>query len=59
MKKLLSPEDIQRFLAKRFTNQHRAWLGGDGSWPLPVSLGMPAEADVVRDAAGVRQWVDA
>ena len=58
-KKLLLPRDVIDFLSRRYTNQHKAWLLGEGQWPLTVALGQPTEQDVTKDVSAVRQWVDA
>jgi len=58
-KKLLFPSDIRDLLTRRFSNQHRNWLRGEGEWPLGFSLAAPTEQDVLEDAAGVREWVNA
>lgn len=58
-KKLLLPKDVTDWLTRRYANQHRAWLLGDGQWPLTVNLGVPTESDVTNDTEGVRRWVDA
>lgn len=58
-KKLQFPSDIRDLLTRRFTNQHRNWLRGEGEWPLVFSLAAPTEQDVLEDAAGIREWVSA
>lgn len=58
-KKLLSPEAARDFLVRRFNNQHQGWVGGGGSWPLVVSLGVPTERDIAEDPAAVRAWANA
>lgn len=58
-KKLLLPKDVVDFLSRRYANQHKAWLLGEGQWPMTVALGLPTENDVAKDVSGVRQWVDA
>jgi hypothetical protein len=57
-KKLLSPEDARASLCRRYASQHRAWLNGEGTWPLSVLLGEPTEKTVAEDAGLVRQWVE-
>lgn len=54
------PEDVRRFLARRFQSKHREWLTGDASesqWPLEVQLGIPTEQAALRQVDGVRAWV--
>lgn len=58
-KKLLSPEAAGDFLVRRFKNQHQNWLTGEGTWPLTVNLGVPAEKDIAEDATAVRAWASA
>lgn len=58
-KKLLSPDAVRDFLVRRFNNQHRNWLLGQGSWPILVSLGLPTEEEAVADPASIRNWVQA
>ena len=57
-KKLLSPEDARAWLRRRYDAQHRAWLNGQGSWPLGVALGEPTEKAVAEDASLVRHWIE-
>ncbi|MEO8179824.1 MAG: Wadjet anti-phage system protein JetD domain-containing protein [Deltaproteobacteria bacterium] len=57
-KKLLFPEDARAWLRRRYLSQHRAWLNGEGTWPLSVLLGEPTEKTVAEDAGLVRQWVE-
>lgn len=58
-KKLLRPEAVRDFLARRYNNQHQDWLAGGGAWPLNVSLGVPLEKEVADDPGAVREWVAA
>lgn len=58
-KKLQFPYDIRELLTRRFNNQHRIWLRGEGEWPLGFSLAAPTEQDVLEDATGIREWVGA
>ncbi len=58
-KKLLLPKDAREHLLRRYNNQHKAWLLGDGQWPLSIALGIPTEKDVASDVLSVREWVDA
>lgn len=57
--KLQFPEQVKDWLVRRYNNQHRAWLEGDGEWPLTVPLGIPTESDAAANLSGVRGWVDA
>lgn len=58
-KKLLRPEAVRDFLARRYSNQRQNWLAGRGTWPLDVSLGAPMEKEVVDDPGAVRDWIAA
>lgn len=58
-KKLLTPEAVRDFLARRYHNQHRSWLAGGGVWPLRISLGAPTEKEVADEAGAVHDWVEA
>lgn len=58
-KKLLTPEAVRDFLARRYRNQRRSWLAGGGVWPLSVSLGAPTEKEVADETGVVRNWVEA
>ena len=57
MAKLLSPDAARDLLVRRFNNQHQAWLAGEGTWPLQISLGTPTEKDATEDTSSVRAWV--
>lgn len=59
MAKKLLPKDVTEWLARRYANQHKAWLLGEGQWPITVNLGIPTETDATQDIGGVRHWVDA
>jgi hypothetical protein len=56
---LLSPEDARAWLRRRYTAQHRAWLGDGGAWPLAIPLGEPTERTVSDDPRLVREWIEA
>lgn len=58
-KKLLLPEYVRTLLQRRYANQQKSWLIGEGQWPLSVALGLPTEKDVTADPTGVRRWVQA
>ena len=58
--KLLQPNDVLARLTRRFENQHRNWLKGEGEWPLRVALGLPTQEAASLDAESLRQvrsWV--
>lgn len=52
-----SPEAIRDFLIRRYRHQCRAWLRGEGQWPLVVSLGCPTEAEAQQYLDSTRAWV--
>lgn len=58
-KKLLHPEQARVFLDKRFRNQSRNWLDGEGQWPLSIGLNGPTEQDFLTDPKAVQNWVAA
>lgn len=49
------PADVRRQLERSFANQHRNWLAG-GAWPLNIPLGLPREAEAMRQPDAVRAW---
>jgi hypothetical protein len=54
----LDPAAVAAQLRRRWTNGHRAWLDGGGTWPLAILLGTPTERETRADLAGVRAWVE-
>ncbi len=53
------PEDVCHWLARRYQNQHRDWLGsagGAGRWPLEIALGTPTEQAALAQWEGVSAW---
>ena len=52
-----SPDDVRDFLQRRYRSQRRAWLQGQGSWPLSIGLGDPKESQVQPEA--LQSWVRA
>lgn len=57
-KKLLSADAARAALRRRYDAQQRAWLAGEGNWPLSIPLGDPTEKTVAHDPQLVREWVD-
>jgi len=53
---LLTKKDITDKLRKKFANNHRDWLAGNGSWPLPFALGVPSEKEAATNIQSVQQW---
>lgn len=53
------PEEICALLVRRYRNQHRSWLAGEGHWPLHIGLGRPTEEQVGEGSVNVPAWVDA
>lgn len=53
------PADVRLLLQRRFANQHRGWLSGmnaGANWPLEINLGVPTEAQAMRQPDAVRAW---
>jgi len=53
------PEDVRRWLTRRYQNQHKNWLGLEGStgrWPMEITLGTPTEQVAMAQWDGVRAW---
>lgn len=53
------PEEIRTFCARRYRNQRRHWLAGNGTWPMVLPLGCPTEAEVQTQPRAVQDWVSA
>lgn len=56
------PEDVRKFLVRRFQSKQREWLigeAGESQWPLEVPLSIPTEQAALRQVDGVRAWVSA
>lgn len=53
------PDDARELVARRYRNQRRNWLGGEGRWPLEISLGCPTEDAAMEVAAELPGWVEA
>lgn len=51
------PDAIRDFLIKRYRNQRRNWLSGQGRWPLVVTLGCPTEAEAEQSVEATRTWL--
>lgn len=56
---MLMPSDIRVAAAKRYVSQHKAWLKGEGAFPLRLPLGTLTEAQFLERPAAVREWHDA
>lgn len=56
---MLMPSDIRTAAAKRYVSQHKAWVKGEGSFPLRIPLGTPTEAQFLVRPDTVREWHDA
>lgn len=52
------PNDIRAALVRRYQNQKRIWLTGDGQWPLEFSLGTLTEENAQRQFESVRAWIE-
>src|SRR5690348_17199795 len=56
---LKRPAEVVALLGRRFATAHRSWLGspvGHHDWPVDVPLGVPTEAQALREAEAVRLW---
>ena len=53
------PEDVRDAFARRYRNQHRDWLAGEGAWPLETPLGCPTETEAGLQGGRLREWIDA
>ena len=53
---LLDPDEVGDRLRIRFRNQCRAWLSGEGVWPLRIVLGIPGQQQAMERLAQVRAW---
>lgn len=58
-RRLRFPEDVRALLAQKFRSHRRAWLAGEGEWPIVISLGCPPESEAGIAADAVRDWVAA
>ena len=54
------PDSVRLWLLRRYASRHRDWLGADPQqhWPLTIPLGMPTEAEALRQPDAVRAWAD-
>ena len=54
------PDSVRLWLLRRYASQHRDWLGAEPQqhWPLTVPLGLPTEAEALRQPDAVRAWAD-
>lgn len=52
------PDDVRLLLKRRYASQHRQWLTAQGEqpWPLRIPLGLPTEAEAMRQPEAVRAW---
>lgn len=48
---------MRDFLVRRYRHQCRAWLRGEGQWPLVIALECPTEAEAQQYVDGTRTWV--
>ena len=54
------PDSVRLWLLRRYGSQHRDWLGAEPErhWPLTIPLGLPTEAEALRQPDAVRAWAD-
>ena len=50
---------VRRELGRRYARNRKAWLSGEGEWPIAVTLGTVSEAEASRQTGYVREWVNA
>lgn len=52
------PDSVRLWLLRRYASQHRDWLGAEPErhWPLTIPLGLPTEAEALRQPDAVRAW---
>ena len=52
------PDDVRVWLQRRYASQHRQWLTiqDEPQWPLRIPLGLPTEAEALRQPEAVRGW---
>jgi len=53
------PDDVRQILQRRYKNSRRAWVDGEGQWPLAISLGIPTQLEASSAPGAVRTWVEA
>jgi hypothetical protein len=54
------PDNVRLWLLRRHAGQHRDWLVAEPErhWPLTIPLGLPTEAEALRQPDAVRAWAD-
>lgn len=54
------PDSVRLWLLRRYASQHRDWLVAESErhWPLTIPLGLPTEAEALRQPDAVRAWAD-
>ena len=53
------PEAVRDLVARRYRNQQRNWLAGEGRWPMELPLGCPREEEAQSLTANLQAWVEA
>ncbi|WP_426103612.1 Wadjet anti-phage system protein JetD domain-containing protein [Massilia sp. TSP1-1-2] len=54
------PPEVRQLLVRRFAGGAADWLAGaPGPWPMNIPLGLPTEAQALRQTDAVRAWVGA
>lgn len=56
---MLFPDDVRQSIERRYKNNHREWIDGNGKWPLAISLGIPTQREASDAKDSVRAWVEA
>lgn len=53
---LIDPDGVRERLRKVYRSSRRRWLGGTGSWPLSIPLGIPTERQACDHLTEVQTW---
>lgn len=54
------PPEVRQLLVRRFASGAPDWLAGaPAAWPMSIPLGLPTEAETLRQTDAVRAWVAA
>lgn len=56
---MLSPTEVRTWARQRLTRQRRAWVDGEGTWPLVRGLEPPTVVDIRSGLSTVTAWTSA
>ncbi len=56
---MLSPTEVRAWARQRLARQRRAWVDGEGSWPLIRGLEPPTAVDIRGGLGAVTAWTSA